>query len=340
MASLVRLSLSYIRFTYMIRYLLIFSVCATVLACSNPRRKDLSRDAVGSMEELIESFDVLTLPLAFPDTLLRKNDNDSLLMGKANFLLFFPDTALKRVFGKITGFPKLYALGRLPVKEEETYLFMKAVRGKKRALFVFVIDKNKKYTVSMHLLVDDEDPTTTMGCGIDRKFTFTLTKERKSGDELFYTNSSYYYTTAGEFMLAAINTNEAPVNDKIDNPLDTLSRKMKWGGDYYWDRKNLVSVRDGRTEKERQVFILLNRNDGSCRGEIKGVAVKLKEQIFQLAPPGDPCSIELFFSGKSVQIKELTGCGNHRDMDCAFDGQFHLRREARGSSKKSASAKK
>lgn len=323
----------------MIRTIPVICFLALLLSsCGSKPKKVLSGDAVSSIQELMESFDELRLPYAFTDTLLRRREpNDSSLISHENFSKFFSDTIYKREMGSSSKGVRIYSIGKVSVKDNETYLFIKVTKGEKRAGYVLCVDEKGKFKVSIPLIKDDEDRATVLSALMDKKYTITVSRERLIGEDVFYTNHSYYYTTAGEFMLAAIDTNEKPSEEKLVNPIDTLPRKMKYCGDYILNKLNIVSVRDGRNEKERTVFISLNKNDGDCSGEVKGTMARVKDDTFRFSAPGDPCSIDLVFSARGVSISEVSGCGNHRGMSCSYSGHYILKKEPKPSDKKTSS---
>jgi hypothetical protein len=313
---------------------------AVIVSCGSNKKKMLSKEEVSNVKEFIESFDVLKLPFNFDDSsLLDDRLNDSMLISKQNYSRFIPDSVFNKDFSKEKNI-KLYAVGRVQVPNNETYLFVKAIKGNKRVGYVLCFDEKDSFRVSLPLVRDDNKKNTSFSATMDKKYTITVSRERKEGEELFYSYSTYYYTTAGDFMLAAINSNEQVQEEELVNPIDTLPRKMKFCGDYYMDKYNLVSVRDGRNDKERIVFITLKRNNGDCDGEVKGTLTRTGENTFRFSGPGDPCKIDLVFEGRNVSIKEATGCGNHREMDCLFSGSYTLRKEAKPALKPTAKSSK
>jgi hypothetical protein len=115
------------------------------------------------------------------------------------------------------------------------------------------------------------------------------------------------------------------------NPIDTLPRIHKWAGDYVKNKNNIVSIRDGRYENEIRFFIHINKNDGDCIGEVKGTALISSSVTAVYREGGDPCVLELRFTGSSVSLKELEGCGNHRGLNCPFEGTFPKKKQEKTS---------
>jgi hypothetical protein len=125
----------------------------------------------------------------------------------------------------------------------------------------------------------------------------------------------------------------------VINPIDSFSRKHKFAGDYGKDKKNFVSIRDGRNSNGLLLFIHLDKNEGNCTGELKGDILLTSPTTAIYRQGGDPCVMTLHFTSSSVTIKEDEGCGSHRGLDCSFDGTFARKKEVKlkATSKKSSS---
>jgi hypothetical protein len=120
-------------------------------------------------------------------------------------------------------------------------------------------------------------------------------------------------------------TKPAPVYD----PIDTLPHKHKFAGDYSQDKRNFISIRDGRDPSRFIFFVHFEKDDGGCKGELKGEAKFVSPILARYKANGDPCTIEFTFSASGVVMKELDGCGSHRDIKCFFEGYYPKRKEAR-----------
>jgi hypothetical protein len=308
------------------RSVIFLLVTALSLFSCKSKKKILSVDEAISMQEFVESFDDLQLPYLLTDNALLRKSNDSSLISISNLKKFLPDSIYNPGNGKSKHL-KVYALGKIPVKENETYLFLKTENGEKKSAYLLVLDKKLVFKTSMLFVHTDDDRNTSITGNMDRRYNITISKQYKRGTESYYTNSSYYYAGGNEFVLSAIDTNEKPVKEELVNPIDTLTRKMKFSADYFIDQKNLVSVRDGRNERERILFISLSKNNGACTGEIKGSIIKTGNNSFRFSAPGDPCQVDLLFTAVSVMINEVTGCGNHRGMDCLYKGTYLRKKE-------------
>ena len=104
-------------------------------------------------------------------------------------------------------------------------------------------------------------------------------------------------------------------------------------GDYRIDKKNLVSVRDGRYPNQLLVYIHTENKAGDCKGELRGEFVMTSSTTAVYRQGGDPCVLNLTFKGNSVSIEEEKGCGNYRGLDCPLTGTFTMRKPASAKSK-------
>jgi hypothetical protein len=106
-----------------------------------------------------------------------------------------------------------------------------------------------------------------------------------------------------------------------------LPKKNKLSGDYIKDKRNYVSIRDGKTPSDLLFFIHFEKENGECTGELKGEAIMqgTKTAIYQAT--GNPCVLEFTLTGSSVSLKEQQACGSYRDIKCFFDGSYSKRKE-------------
>jgi hypothetical protein len=125
-------------------------------------------------------------------------------------------------------------------------------------------------------------------------------------------------------------------NLALVNPIDTLSKTHKLAGDYVKDKRNIVSVRDGRRPNLLTVFVHIEK--GNCTGEIKGDAIISSPTEAIYRQTGDPCILKLNFTGSTVKLTEVEGCGSRRGQDCAFEGSFTRKKQS--ATKKTNSKKK
>lgn len=272
-------------------------------------------------------FHSLNLPVNFGDSSLSKKLNDSSI-GWSVFSQFIADSLIQKYFGKSVK-PRLFASGKLVVKNAETYLLIKALLPSKKILYIVCLDKEGKFKTGMPLIIREDDSEIRYNASIDNKYTITVNRQRKDGDgRIFFIRTVYVYNEEGVFTLIMRESNEGkPKIAPIYNPIDTLTHKHKYAGDYMQDKRNFISFRDGKNNSFLRFFVHFEKDNGNCKGELKGVARFVSSTIARYIANGDPCSIEFNFNEKSVRMKELEGCGNHRDIRCYFDGVYNKHKE-------------
>jgi hypothetical protein len=264
------------------------------------------------------------------------SNKDTTTIRSAEFEKFISDSIKRKLFGK-TGKVKYIALARVKAPGETNYYIVKAVNGNKKAALLLPFT-NDQFDIVFPFLVPDNDPTTTQVSTIDKSNAIIKAiSQRKSGGEVAEGREVYQYVPeARQFTLLLTN----PLNNtaEIINPIDTLPRKHKFAGDYVKDKKNFISVRDGRSANELLLFIHIE--NGDCSGEIKGTLLLTSSVRAVYRQGGDPCQLSFQFGSNSVSVKEDGGCGSRRGLDCSFDGTFKRKKEAKPKTTKKRSSSK
>ena len=307
--------------------LLIFSLCA----CKNKQAG--SDEETMEVADFMELFPEKNLPFSISDSGLAKRKIDSSYISYKLLAQFVGDSTLIKQFGKTTK-PRLYPLARVSQKKGETYLFLESITPARRSAYIMAFDKDEKYKAILPLIINDGDPKTYQNAAMDARYTISVNKQRKKPNgEMGYKRDAYVYNNVGTFTLILTESNESPVTaGEIINPIDTLSRKNKYSADYVKDKRNIISVRDGRKASLMRFFIHFEKDNGTCKGEFRGEATFVKPNVAIFRESGDPCVLEFTFSATSISMKELEGCGNYRDIKCFFEGSFPRKKEAKSKS--------
>ena len=273
-------------------------------------------------EDFLNLFRPLSLPLYFADSSLQRKQTDSPLSWTA-FSQFIPDSIVRRNFGKSLK-PRLLASGRIQVKNAETYLFVKALAASKKILYLICLDKDLQFRTGMPIVLREDDSEIRYSANIDNKYAISVSRLHKDGEgRSVFVRTVYVYNAEGVFTLIMRESNEGkPRTAQIYNPIDTLPHKHKFTGDYLLDKRNFISFRDGKNSGIIRFFVHFEKDNGSCKGELKGEARFVSSNIARYIASGEPCSLEFSFTEKNVHMKELEGCGNHRDIRCYFDGVY------------------
>jgi hypothetical protein len=305
----------------MIKVLVGFVLCCSLLAaCKNGdnNKEEKTTSPSGSMASY---FKGATPPYQITDTALLQN-KDTVSLPSALILPLVADSIKNSYFGKKTTV-KYSPLAKLTNKAAEMYYLVKVAGGGKKAVLLFVFDKENNFATSYPFLLPDENPNTSQTSSVDKNFTITKSTTQRNGPDVSSEGKEVvaYDAALKSFsliMMDALNDNPA----EAVNPIDTFPRTNKLAGDYYLNKKNFVAVRDGRYANQLLVYIHTENEDGDCKGQLKGDFLITSPASATYRLGGDPCVLGLSFAGNSVSIKEESGCGNHRGLDCPLSGTF------------------
>ncbi|MCW3087243.1 MAG: hypothetical protein JWQ78_629 [Sediminibacterium sp.] len=300
--------------------------------CSE-KKVDLSGNTRVDLKDFTAAFRLITLPYSVSDTNIQKVA-DTVTIGYKAFTQFFPDSSVRPIIGNAT-MPVIHPVGRIE-KDAENYLLVNFAGPKKTTrLAVFVTDKKGRFLASKELLSTGMDNAYRHSVSINREPTFLVSKEKTGRDNTtLFTRTGWVYNSVGIFMVVINDSNEDPARTNVINPIDTLPRKNKFSGEYSQDKKNFISLRDGKRPGMYQFFVHFEKNNGSCTGELKG-EMKMKDaRTAQYTSSGDPCVIDFTFEGNAVTLKEQGSCGNHRGIKCFFDDTFTRKKEPKTSKRK------
>jgi hypothetical protein len=310
------------------KYLLLVVLPALLFSCKSKKVSLAENDEKVDTQDFVEFFQPLRLPYQVTDTLLRRKEPETSIIHYKLFTRLIPDTVLTRYFGKENK-PRLYAIGKIKVPDNETYLFIKATTKERKALYILCFDKKNRFAVARPILYSDNEPGISGQAGMDAKYTLSVTHQRKAADgQVYYKKDAYVFNDTGGLILILTESNEQKTKiPAIYNPIDTLPHKHKFTGDYAQDRRNIISVRDGRDATRILFFVHFEKDDGTCKGELKGEAKFVAANIARYRSNADPCAVEFSFNPSGVSMKELGGCGVHRDIKCFFEGYFDKRKD-------------
>lgn len=305
------------------KYLLLVLLPGLLFACKSKKHSLAENDDKVDIADFIEFFQPLKLPYQATDTLLRRKETDSSVINHKIFTRLVPDSVLTRYFGKEARI-RLYAIGKVKVPGQETYLFIKALSSSRKALYVVCFDKKNQYKAARPVIYSDNEPGVSGQVIMDAKYTLTVTHQRKnSSGQVIYKKDAYIFNDDTGFLLILTESNEAKTKiPPIYNPIDTLPRKHKFTGDYSQDKRNIISMRDGKDPSRILFFVHFEKDDGACKGELKGEAKFISPGTARYRSGGDPCTVDFIFNTSGVTMKELEGCGKHRDIKCFFEGYY------------------
>lgn len=287
---------------------------------------DLSSDEPLKPDEFISAFKLLDKNFTATDKEII-GLADSVNIHPKHLNKFFADSIIN---GLLESEKKsvFYPLGRI-VKNKDSYLLLVAVKNKMPSVFVAVLNNENKYLASKKLFTTTANDSYTYNLSINREPTFFVSREKTNSDKEYkYTKMGWAYS-GKTFIPVVKETNER--NDKlaiIVNPIDAFKSENFHSGNYEDDDRNFISIRDGRTKQDYIFFLHVDKNNGTCIGELKGVMNLTTDSTHALySIGGDPCIIDFTFGRNSISIKEKGSCGNRRGMDCFFDEVFGKKKE-------------
>ena len=300
-----------------------------LVLCAGCKGKKTMLEHSDTVDDFIELFPESRLPFEVTDVMLNKKETDtSINIEWTDFTRFVPDSVLVQQFGKLK--PVIYPLGKAILKNAETYLFVKAVTAAKKTGFILAFDKNKKFSASLPLINTGKNAMPYRRGAMDSKYTITQTYEQKEEDGTVNELKNVYILNMEAHEFSKIVTDEGISNQVQDviNPIDTFSRKGNFAGDYIKDKRNYVSVRDGKDPSVLLFFVHFEKNGGECTGELKGEAVVSGAKSAIYRGIGNPCVLELSFNGNRLTLKETEACGSYRDIKCFFEGSYTRKTDA------------
>jgi hypothetical protein len=304
---------------------LLFGLALVALAACN-NKKTTAGEKTYTYDEFAASFKKATLPFALTDTGFLKNTDTATIRDK-DFIALLQVSAVNEIFGRGAKI-KFIPLWKIEGPTEEDYFIIKAETSRKKASLLMIFNKDHQSKTGFDLLVPDNDAATMQTSSIDRNYSITKTTIKRNGDGVMSEGKDVYVYEKASKNFTLIMTD--PLDEKelvLINPIDTLSKKHKLAGDYVKDKKNIVSIRDGRKPDLLTVFIHIEKSP-DCTGEIKGDATITSPTTAIYRQGGDPCMLQLNFSGSSVRLTELEGCGSRRGLDCKFDGSFPRKKQS------------
>lgn len=296
-------------------------------ACNNgPEEATDETDGAFDYANFARRFPAASVPYQLIDTSLL-NNKDTGALRNAAFSAFIPDSTRTRLVGKGTNV-RYVPLAKIEVPKGESYFLLKVTNGARKAALLAVFDKDRNYSAAFPFLLPDTDPSTTQTSAIDKAYTVSRSVLRRTEEEALVEGKDVYAFNADarDFTLIMTDLLDEEGQELI-NPIDTFARKHKFSGDYGRGKKNLVSVRDGRYPNELAVFIHFEKDEGECTGELKGNVLLTSTTTAVYRQGNDPCVLEFRFTPTAVTLREVEGCGAHRDLKCVFDGSFPRKKE-------------
>ena len=308
-----------------------FIVLTMVLMACNSNDQTVPEEeenSAFSFKNFTNRFQEVTIPYQLSDTSLL-NNKDTTGIRNAAFSAMIPDSIKQKLLGKTTGI-KFLPLARFDAPDAEHYFIIKAISGNKRAALLTVFDKEGSYAASFPFLIPDQKDQTNQVSSVDKSFSISRNINRRTKDDVLVEGRDVYVfnNEAKDFILIMTDLMDDGEGELI-NPIDTFARTSKFAGDYTNGKRNLVSIRDGRTANELDIFIHFEKSGEECIGELKGTVLMTSSNTAVYRGAGNPCVLEMKFTGNKVTLKEVEGCGSFRDVKCTFDATYTRKKEVK-----------
>ncbi len=295
----------------------IFTICVLAIlffSCKNSENENKSLTAT----DFLKFYKPLNLPASISDSGLT-NFGDTTTISPETFTQFIPDSGLQKI--NVSGY-KIHPAGTVHFKTTD-YLLTKFTDGKTIKLAVFVLDDKHHFKNSLLLLSNQNSDGYHYSVSITNEPTFIIKKEKKGADnKILYSRNGYAFNESANAFTEVMNDTNGEKPNDIINPVDTLAAANKFSGDYITDKKNFISVRDGKDSRTYIFFIHFEKNKAKCIGELKGQMTLVSETSAVYEESGDPCVIHFKFGTSNIKVKEEGNCGNYRGITCPFDFTF------------------
>ncbi len=308
---------------------LVLGIISSIIICSCGNKGGEEMVNGYSFSGFSAMFKEAGLPYALSDTMLI-NHSDTTQLSAPEFTGLLSDSIKQELFGKEK--IKFVPLAKITRPEAESYFIVKAFSGKTIAAVLYVYDVNGEPASVFPFLIPDKDALTSQVSSIEESYAISKNVHKKKGTEAFDGKDVFVFNNESkEFSL--IMTDPLEGTTELINPIDTLPRTNKYAGDYGSDKNTLISIRDGRTPNQLSAFVHIKKNNGKCTGELKGDLFFTSSKTAAYRQSGDPCVLNFTFTSSSVILKEDEGCGNHRGIDCLFDGTYKKKKVPKPKSK-------
>lgn len=295
-----------------------------LISCAD-KQTDLSIDEPIKPNEFVAAFPLLEKNFTALDNEIIALA-DSIKIHPRHLNQFIPDSIVSSLAEGEKKYA-FHALGRIQ-KKEEIYLLLVSIRNKLPSVFVVALDIKNNYLASKKLYTVVKDDKYSYNLSINREPTFFVSKEKTNNEKEFkYSKVGWAFVNRSFIPVVKESNERSELNTVLINPIDTFATNNKYSGNYVEDKRNFISIRDGRTKQEYLFFLHTEKNNGTCIGELKG-EMKLTDSTHAVySVGGDPCIIDFTFARNSIAIKEKGSCGNRRGMDCFFDDAYAKKKE-------------
>ena len=311
------------------RKLFFIGLACFLISCGDKAPTETEAYTPIQLNEFNKQFKLAELPIIISDTNLIKFKDEGIIEHKT-LGQFIPDSVLKSILSGKEAKTAIYPFVKID-KASEYYLLLKVKQQNQVEIAVLVFNHQNKYLdykiITSFTERSNKSSFRPKTLYINKEPSFLVIENKKTKyNTVFYEKTGWAYSE-GTFKLIFSDQNVKPTNRKIINPIDTLSKNNAFSGNYEEDERNFISLRDYGNPNKYQFFLHIDKNEGACTGELKGI-INFKKNTATYTEKGDPCTIHFAIEGNTIRVKEDGNCGSRRGMKCYFDEKFDLKKRA------------
>jgi hypothetical protein len=308
----------------------LIGICLLIFSCGE-KKTDLSGNTPIKINDFNKVFKNTELPVSISDTSLN-HELDTLVIQRKALAQFVPDSIIDKFIAPANKNKAIiHPLIRIE-QETEYYLLLNIKYPKKHDIVAIVFNKKNKYldfqSITEFLNENKSSTKYEKKLNINREPSFLVEENVISPEGVSTYEKNAWAYSDGNFRLIYFDSNKTPENKTIINPIDTISSKNIYSGNYGTDAKNFIALRDNGAPNKYQFFIHFEKRNGSCVGELKGV-LNFNNNTATYSEKGDACIVHFSITGNNIAIKEDGNCGNHRGMKCYFNDKFDKVRKSK-----------
>lgn len=303
-------------------------LCLCILFACKGRKAEISADGDMDAEAFIATIPAFSPPFRLTDTALAREPSDSRLVNRELLKRFVPDSVTRGDFPKSARI-RFHAIGAYTSPQSETYLVLRASSSDVTMAYLVCFDAGPAYRAALPVM---RLPTTKGGAEMlmDGNLSIHVSRRQRTSRTMNEKGKDVYvYNSAGVFTLVMTDfAGQSVETGEVYNPIDTLPMKNPMSGDYFMNGSSLVAIRDGKLPGTLHFFIHMDREEGQCQGELRGELDVTGNGIAIYRKDDDHCSLAFEARSGNLTVRELSACGNHRGVNCAFEGSYRKRKKS------------
>ena len=305
------------------RNLFLIAIVCFIASCGE-EAPDLSGNTPIKVNNFNKLFKTATLPTTITDTSF-KHTKDTIKIERKALAQFVPDTVIDQFIDpKNKQNSVIHPL--MKIEEEAAYYLLLNIKYPKQLdIVALVFDKKNKFLDYKILTEFNEENNHSNKyekvLNINREPSFLVEENYITNQGIATYEKKGWAFSEGSFRLIYFDSNKKPENEVIINPIDTIKSNNNFSGNYGADPKNFIALRDNGGPNKYQFFVHFEKNDGACKGELKGV-LQFNGNTATYTEKGDACIVHFSIKDNNIIIKEDGNCGNHRGMTCYFNDNY------------------